>query len=161
MNQSRFSRRSGWAASFSTSSLSLQVVQVRVHVLQRVVLSPGHCVARSHSCHLPPFRCCRDLFLLDQFLDIIDVKAVLDLSVFQISQKLFLLLLWHHDVNSATYSNLSPEVIMGGSQPEGVEEVGLLSGLGDRSKHLEVREVRNILYHRIVKTQPEGKKRGK
>ena len=43
---------------------------------------------------------------------------------------------------------------MGGSQPEGVEEVGLLSGLGARSKHLEVREVRNILYHRIVKTQP-------
>ena len=41
------------------------------------------------------------------------------------------------------------------SQPERVEEVGLLSGLGDGSKHLEVREVRNILYHRIVKTQPD------
>ena len=50
---------------------------------------------------------------------------------------------------------LSPEVIMRGSQPERVEEVGLLSGLGCCSKNLEVGEVRNILYHRIVKTQPD------
>ena len=50
---------------------------------------------------------------------------------------------------------LSPEVIMGGSQPERVEEVRLLSGFGFRSENLEVGEVRNILYYRIVKTQPD------
>ena len=44
---------------------------------------------------------------------------------------------------------------MGGSQPEGVEEVCLLFALGGRSKHLEVGEVRDIFYYRIVKTEPE------
>ena len=51
--------------------------------------------------------------------------------------------------------HLSPEVVMSGRQPERVEEVGLLSRLRCRSKNLEVGEVRNILYHRIVKTQPD------
>merc|ERR1712172_180911 len=216
MYQSKFSRRSGWAASFSTSSLSiqvvvagdplprvdstvdphcwlastftpadlgnphgpslstladllsghkvklsLQVVQVRVHVLKRMVLGPSHRMARGHSCHLPPLGCRWDLFFLDQFLDIVDMKAVLDVPVLQICQKLFLLFLWNHDVNSTTYSNLSPEVVMCGRQPERVKEVGFLSRLRRCAKNLEVGEVRNILYHRIVKTQPEGKKRGK
>merc|ERR1719234_459074 len=141
--------------------LSLQVVQVCVHVLKRMVLGPSHRMARGHSCHLPPLRCRWDLFLLDQFLDIVDVKAVLDVPVLQISQKLFLLFLWNHDVNSTTYSNLSPEVVVSGCQPERVEEVGLLSRLRRCSKNLEVREVRNIFYHRIVETQPKGEKRGK
>ena len=44
---------------------------------------------------------------------------------------------------------------MCGSQPERVEEVGLLSGLGFSSKHLEVREVQYIHYYRVVKTQPD------
>ena len=44
---------------------------------------------------------------------------------------------------------------MGGSQPEGVEEVGLHFVLGGRSEHLEVGEVRDIFYYRIVKTEPE------
>ena len=73
-----------------------------------------------------------NLFLLDQFLDIVDVKAVLDLPLLlhywklqffvhtdaehvfyenvvtnQVSQKLLLLFLWHHDVNSTTDSNLN------------------------------------------------------
>ena len=46
---------------------------------------------------------------------------------------------------------------MGGSQPEGVEEVGLIFALGGRSEHLEVGEVRDIFYYRIVKTEPEKK----
>jgi len=124
MNQSRFSRRSGWAASFSTSSFSIQVV----------VAGETHSLA-----WIPPS---------------IHTAGLLPHSP-QMSQKFFFLFLRHHDVNSTTHSNLSPEVIMRCSQPERVEEVGLLSGLGDGSKHLEVREVRNILYHRIVKTQPD------
>ena len=47
---------------------------------------------------------------------------------------------------------------MDGSEPERVEEVGLLFVLGSRLKHFEVGEViRDILYYRILKTEPAEK----